>query len=180
MPELKTISSKITWQSDDGKVKKYQLIAESDGKQFQINTYSGKIAAPGWQGEVEKYEKKGDYYVRQPKQEGFNQSTGQTSQKKTYGKTEADYDSIYWCNALNAAVAFAKADNTTTDYVLGVAREFYAARPDKKSSSEASLDPTPSWDKAREILAKPAPEVDNLPGDDYDPNEPVDLSDIPF
>ena len=55
MPIVKTLSSEQVWQSDDGKITKYDVVVESEGRSFKTQTFSEKIATAGFEGEVESY-----------------------------------------------------------------------------------------------------------------------------
>ena len=68
--KAKTTSSKEGWKSDDGKITRFDITMDYEGKELKTQTYSKQISEVGWEGEVESYEKNGYTLVKQPQKEG--------------------------------------------------------------------------------------------------------------
>lgn len=96
-----TIQSEQIWQSPDKEktIWAVQLKAEN-GQLYELKTYSHKISAPGFEGDVESYEnKRGDRFVRQipkPQQPAGNNDTSRDNNIRAQ-----------W--AIGQAIAFASA-----------------------------------------------------------------------
>lgn len=64
--KVKTTKSSEVWQSEDGQRKIWQVTLQDEkGTDYQLKTYSPKVGAVGWQGDVESYlNPRGDRFVR--------------------------------------------------------------------------------------------------------------------
>jgi hypothetical protein len=65
--QVKTISSEQVWQSSDGQRTIWEVkMKADDGKEYQLKTYSNKIAQLGFDGDVRSYvNPRGERFVRQ-------------------------------------------------------------------------------------------------------------------
>lgn len=70
--KVKTIKSAEVWKAKDGNMKIFEVTLEADGKEYELKTYSEKIAVIGFEGDVQSYtNNRGDKFVKQvPKQGG--------------------------------------------------------------------------------------------------------------
>lgn len=83
---LKVKSVELDWKSDDGQKVKSIIITE-DGEVYK--TWSKTIAAEGWSGEVEVYEKNGEKLVKQPWKQSSRSGTKEF--KADPAKMKQDY-----------------------------------------------------------------------------------------
>ena len=156
MPIVKTLSSEQVWQSDDGKITKYDVVVESEGRSFKTQTFSEKIATAGFEGEVESYpdkrfpEKK---LLRQPKRDFGGGRSG--------GRSNND-EAMYRTSALKNAVELGDGD------VLQNATKFY----------NWLLNPTGGPTTQGTVEHASAPTQDVAPEEVEDGE--IDLSNIPF
>lgn len=144
MPIIKnvtTVSSSLGWQSDDGKLKRYDIQLNVEGDIFKCQTYSGQIAEVGWKGDVETYEKKGYTYVRKPQIEGSFKGSNSKD-----GVVPVPYP-MYLSYAKDIAVALIESNpekkfnlssfGAIVDAVALAGRKLYESRPDKPVHIEA-------------------------------------------
>lgn len=87
--QVKTVSGEKVWSTPDGKIKIFTVVLDYDGKPVSAKTYSEAIATPGWEGEVESYEKQGrngmQTFVKQPPKEDGSYSPKGTGSSGTSG-----------------------------------------------------------------------------------------------
>jgi hypothetical protein len=78
LSNVKTTGSEVIWQKGDRTI--YKVSMEYEGKPFVAKSYSDRVAAQGFSGDVEVYEKQGtrgaEQFVRQAPKEEFGGSTG--------------------------------------------------------------------------------------------------------
>lgn len=64
--QVSTIDSEQVWQSPDGAKKIWEVAVRTpDQKTYRVKTYSRYVARPGFEGDVESYENRGQRFVRQ-------------------------------------------------------------------------------------------------------------------
>lgn len=65
--KVKTISTKEVWKAPDGKKTIWEVTLKADdGQEYGLKTFSEKVAAEGFEGEVESYvNNRGDRFVKQ-------------------------------------------------------------------------------------------------------------------
>lgn len=69
--KVKTLHSEQKWQSPDGQKTIWAVTLDADGTKYQLQTFSEKIAAIGFEGDVESYTNaRGDRFVKQPQIQG--------------------------------------------------------------------------------------------------------------
>lgn len=148
MPQLtiQTKQAKQVWQSPDGQRTIFELLMESDGKEFKAKTYSREIATENWSGTVETYEKPGrngsETFVKQPPKEDFQRpsSGSQGGYKGGSSKPMPDPFTMYLSYAKDLVVAqLAQGNKLEMDacvqLVLGSAYELYENRPEARASA---------------------------------------------
>lgn len=109
MPKLdvRVLDAKEVWSKGDLTISEVTL--DVGGKTTKAKTYSKAIATPGWEGEVETYEKQGrngaETFLKQPQKEGgFQKSTGSTG-ASSVPKKEFDNFTMYLSYAKDLVVA---------------------------------------------------------------------------
>lgn len=123
--QVKTLESKQVWSSPDGQRKIHALKLEYDGNIVTAKTYSNSIAAEGWEGTVELYEKEGrnglESFVKQPPKEG-----GYSSGKpKSYQPKDENAIKAMWAIGKATEIAPAPAKSApVADYMATI--ESYA------------------------------------------------------
>lgn len=153
MPEMnaKTTKAKEVWKSPDGQRILYRVDLEIDGQPFEAKTYSNAIAAEGWEGKVETYEKTGrngvETFVKQPQKDGG--FSGASSARPAYKpKDDAAIQSMW---AITKAIEWAANDKSIKlEDIEPLATDFYqmvdevkanTAKPGQEKLAIAEVDP---------------------------------------
>lgn len=148
LKNAKTVDSRLSWSSTDGKIKIYDVVLSADGNLVKARTYSGVICKQLWAGDVETYEKTNkngtvDTYVRQAPKEN-----------SPYAAKEGNKDqyTMYLSYAKDVAIAlietsgFTKSqfDSLLEDIVAG-GKYLFDNRPSGEESNK-SLNASPDED----------------------------------
>jgi hypothetical protein len=179
-----TIAGQQTWQSDDGRIKKYEVVLDVDGKHFKADTYSEKISQKGWKGDIETYEKADRNgvvrtYVKQPAREGGYPNRGGGGGKSS----PADSHTMYTSYVKDIAIALletsdysAKKLGEVVDEVSAKGTWLWNQRPDNNSPSR----PADANNAISEVF--PGAKIQNQPQDtvvEEIGDEPLSLDDLP-
>lgn len=164
MPLLQatTKDAQQVWASPDGAKAIWQIALDINGTIVKAKTYSKAISVPGWNGEVESYEKQGKFgsetFVKQPQREGGWQGGGNKGSSKPN-----DPYTMYMSYAKDLAIALTdttgfdgKRYQTLLDATISGANALYAARPDGPGADAA---------KAQEVFGKTDVVVEDLTED---------------
>lgn len=184
-----TKSVKQVWQSPDGQRTINEVTMDYNGKLFRANTFSDKIAAEGWSGDVESYEKPGrngsQTFVRSAPQEGNGWSGGsqggQASQSGTKsGYVPKDEAAIKAMWAIREAVNWIGSTESNPEVIEALAQELFAM-VDRVKTGETTTDSEKVWPVTDAELSDD-PQVRNAALssaiDETLNSEPLDLSDI--
>jgi hypothetical protein len=157
---ITTVRSKEIWQSPDKQKTLYEVVIEADGRQATVKSWSKAIAAPGWSGDVEKYDKEGrngvETFIKQPKSDSGFKPKDEAAIKAMWSISQA----IAWLAATDKTVSF--------EDMEPLARNLFAM-VDRVKTGELS-----GYEKAREAARSIHREPDYIPGD----QEPLDLTAI--
>ena len=151
--KAKTTASNQVWKSPDGQRVIFEVYLETPEGPAKAKCYSQVIAAVGFEGEVETYEKSGkqgpETFVKQaPKEDAPSYAGGS---KKEYSP-KGDAFTMYLSYAKDLMVALlnngAKIDYPTAlQMVVGGGYELYEARPDAPPKPEPTTDVLTSVDE---------------------------------
>lgn len=158
MPTLnvKTSESEQVWASPDGQRKIYKVTLDFEGKPVAAKTYSDAIAAVGWEGTVETYEKPGrngnETFVKQPPKENPGYGGSQASTPAGGGKSSKpafDNYTMYLSYAKDLAVALVGTKEGFSDEKYAELLDavntggdvLYAGRPDAPKDEPVEIKP---------------------------------------
>lgn len=183
MPTLRvtTKSANKLWTSPDGKIEMFELEMEWEGKTIQAKTYSKAIAAPGWSGEVESYDKdnKGtmETFVKQPpKEDGSYGGQGGMGGRNSGGRPMADPFTMYLSYAKDIVVAHIAAQ---TKDGIGLSLDDSIAATLMYGSQ--LFDGRPGADTAKVTLPEPQTTITTSPlGQVFNSGEPIPEEDDPW
>lgn len=135
--DIVTKSSKEIWKTPDGQRVLYEVVFEYNGKQVQSKTWSKAVAALGFSGTVETYEKEGkngvETFIKQPQKAG---------DKAYQPKDEAAIKAMW---AIGQAIAWLSADQGKAETAISVgdieplAKDLFAM-VERVKTGEAGLD----------------------------------------
>jgi hypothetical protein len=145
MPTL-TVTTKTArqvWASPDGQRVIYEVGLDYNGNLLKGKTYSNAIAAPGWSGVVESYEKQGrngvETFVKQPPKE----QGGYEGSRSAGASREKDPFTMYLSYAKDLLVSLVetkgyaeKAYNDLLEAVIHGGNTLYQGRPGAEEASE--------------------------------------------
>lgn len=167
MAQARTLKSEETWKSDDGQLVKYKVVLDMQGQQITTETFSRKVAQVGFSGEVEKYQnKRGDWLVRQPKNDAFR---GSRSFKN-------DPESMYRTSALKNATEYVYSvqGELTVEDIPRIATILYKwlmnpVEHKEEVAQVAELFSNGEQEKTEDVVLE-----------DIDESQPINMDDIPF
>jgi hypothetical protein len=145
--DVETVDSKIIWQKGDRTI--YEVELEYQGNPFKAKSYSDRVAAIGFTGDVEVYDKQGqrgsEQFVRQaPKENAAPASSGtSTAARPAYQPKDEKAIQAMW--AISQAIALSTAtvkENATLEHVYNNAAELFSMVDAVKNSDtkQAQLD----------------------------------------
>lgn len=123
--QLRTTHSEQIWQSPDGERKIWEVtLADTDGKEYRLKTYSPKIGNLGFEGDVKTYlNPRGDRFVRQNVTEKQPAATGSKGYSRDDNAIRAQ-----WAigQAINLAAVKMEKEAITLPVIEKYARELFA------------------------------------------------------